>query len=127
LRSSTTERPTSRETIRYGPPETYTSMPFASIGMSGFTAAKNGIEIWAMNVGSAWSSLMVSFCPLATTPETPFAFFSLNAWQPATLFANATAGEPWSGWQARKIERANAAAVMFEPSLNLRPGFTVNV
>ena len=76
-------------------------MPLGSIAMFGFTAAKNGIESWEMNVGSAWFSLTVSFWPLAVIPVRLLAFFSLNAVQLPKLPANATAGEPWSGWQTR--------------------------
>src|SRR5688572_15915219 len=117
----------SRLSIVYGPADGYLFSPLGLIGMFGFTAAKNGMEACAMNVGSAFTSLMVSVCPLARTPLRPLAFFSLNAVQPTTNDVNANAGDARSGCHAWKNARANAASGAGEALDNHSPVRTANV
>ena len=89
--------------------------------MFGLTAEKNGIAISARNVGSFWVSLIVSFWPLATMPETDEALPAMRASAPTTEWRKAVAGEACLGSAARSKARLNAAAVTAEPSLKRRP------
>ncbi len=102
-------------------------MPWLSIAMLGFTAAKNGIAISARKVGFARFSRIVRTWPFAPTPVTAPALPSFRSSAPTTSCMNAIAGEPCCWLAARSKARLNAAAVTAEPSLKRRPDLIVNV
>ena len=102
-------------------------MPWLSIAMLGFTAAKNGIAISARKVGFARFSRIVRTWPFAPTPVTAPALPSFRSSAPTTSCMKAIAGEPCCWFAARSKARLNAAAVTAEPSLKRRPDLIVNV
>ena len=114
----------------YGPADGMVRRPASLYGVSGLTAPNHCMAMIETNVAFGLLSVIVSFWPLATTPEIFCVLPARKSSPPLMTFSSwmfTPTGEPIFGLRMRSIDRWNAAAVTGDPSLNLSPWRTVNV
>jgi hypothetical protein len=105
-------------------------IPSALIGVFVGIAQKKSIAIFERKEPSGFCSVIVSFCPLAFTPDAVAALPSATACAPRIPLApvmNGTAGDCIFGFRSRLNAAAKFAAVRVWPVFDRQPDLIVNV